>query len=79
LTADEALRRSNARFRSLARAVAEMVWVAAPDGQAVDMSGWRDYTGQTVEAIPWLGLARCSPRRRPGRDPGGIATGGGER
>jgi PAS domain S-box-containing protein len=65
LTADEALRRGNERFRALARAVSEMVWVAAPDGQAVDMSGWRDYTGQTVEESRgwgWLDAVHAADR-----------------
>jgi PAS domain S-box-containing protein len=54
LTVDEALQRSEERFRTLACALAEIVWIAAPDGQAIDVSGRRDYTGQTRdESLGW--------------------------
>jgi PAS domain S-box-containing protein len=65
LRGDDELQRSNDRFRSLARSLAEMVWVAAPDGQAVDTSGWREYTGQTVEEIcgwGWLDAVHAADR-----------------
>jgi PAS domain S-box-containing protein len=42
-----------------------MVWVAAPDGQAVDTSGWREYTGQTVEEScgwGWLDAVHAADR-----------------
>jgi PAS domain S-box-containing protein len=65
LSSDDAIRRNEERFRSLACALAEIVWVAAPDGQAVDMSGWRDYTGQTVEESRgwgWLDAVHAADR-----------------
>jgi PAS domain S-box-containing protein len=69
------------RFRSLARALAEIVWVAAPDGQAVDMSGWRHYTGQTADEVRgWGWLDAVHPEDRAATTAAGeraVESGGG--
>lgn len=49
------LRASEERYQALARATAQIVWTAAPDGRARDMLAWRAYTGQTSEQAQGLG------------------------
>jgi PAS domain S-box-containing protein len=52
--AEEALRESRERFRALVEATAQVVWAAAPNGEAVeDSPSWRAFTGQTYEQ--WRG------------------------
>ncbi len=54
--AEEALQRSEERYRSLTLATAQIVWTAGPQGQVTDdMPMWRAFTGQSVEAITGLG------------------------
>ncbi|HEV8713010.1 MAG TPA: PAS domain-containing protein, partial [Candidatus Binatia bacterium] len=53
---EEALQRSEERYRSLTFATAQIVWTADPQGQAADdMPMWRIFTGQSVEAVKGLG------------------------
>jgi PAS domain S-box-containing protein len=48
--AEEALRRSEAEFRTLAEAMPQMVWITRPDGWNIYFSQqWMDYTGLTLE------------------------------
>ena len=49
MRAEEAVRRSEERYRSLATATASIVWVANREGMVVrDLIGWEAYTGQTT-------------------------------
>jgi PAS domain S-box-containing protein len=48
--AENALRRSEEEFRTLAEAMPQMVWITRPDGWNVYFSQqWMDYTGLTLE------------------------------
>jgi PAS domain S-box-containing protein len=50
LATEEALRRSEERYRALVQGGAQVIWVAAPDGEMLeDSAEWRWITGQTVE------------------------------
>lgn len=54
LRANELLRVSEGRFRSLVTATTQIVWTSTADGVVVeDSPSWRAFTGQTVEQ--WLG------------------------
>ena len=56
LRAEEALRVSEERYRSLAAASSEMVWATTATGEVVeDSPGWRAHTGQTWEECRGLG------------------------
>ncbi len=47
---EEALRRSEERYRALVQGGAQIIWVASPDGEMLeDSAEWRWITGQTVE------------------------------
>lgn len=69
--ADERLRRSEERFRSMADAAPAMLWVTGPDGAASFLSnGWYDYTGQVErEALGfgWLDAVHPDDRAASGR------------
>ena len=55
IEADETLRRSEERFRSLVTASSQMVWAADGNGQIVeDSPTWRHFTGQTYDE--WKGM-----------------------
>src|SRR5690242_1862426 len=50
--AEEALRLSEQRYRTLLHAIAETVWTTDAGGQIIeDQPGWRAFTGQTREEI----------------------------
>jgi PAS domain S-box-containing protein len=56
LQAEEALRVSEERYRSLAAASSQMVWTTAARGEVVeDSPSWRAYTGQSWEEYRGLG------------------------
>jgi PAS domain S-box-containing protein len=69
---EEALRRSEERYRSLVQAGAQVVWVTTPTGQiAEDSPEWRWITGQTVEEYRgngWLDAIHPEDRERVERD-----------
>ncbi|HUS14438.1 MAG TPA: ATP-binding protein [Chloroflexia bacterium] len=46
-----ALELSEARYRALVEATAQILWITDPRGTVDDMPGWRAYTGQTVEEV----------------------------
>jgi PAS domain S-box-containing protein len=64
----EAVRRSEARYRSLVQAGAQVVWVTAPTGEiSEDSPEWRWITGQTVEEYlgnGWLDVIHPEDRGR---------------
>jgi PAS domain S-box-containing protein len=69
---EEAVRRSEERYRSLVQAGAQVVWVTTPTGQiAEDSPEWRLITGQTVEEYQgngWLDAIHPEDRERVERD-----------
>src|SRR5215467_3559815 len=72
LATEEALRRSEERYRALVQGGAQVVWVASPDGEMLeDSAEWRWITGQTVEeflAVGWLDSIHPEDRERVERD-----------
>ena len=66
--AEEALRLSEERYRSLVVAIAQIVWTTNADGQVTeDQPAWRGFTGQPPEAIKgdgWLAALHPSDRER---------------
>jgi PAS domain S-box-containing protein len=69
---EEAVRRSEERYRSLVQAGAQVVWVTTPTGEiAEDSPEWRWITGQTVEDYQgngWLDAIHPEDRERVERD-----------
>ncbi|HEY0937928.1 MAG TPA: SpoIIE family protein phosphatase [Trebonia sp.] len=69
---EEALRRSEERYRALVQGGAQIVWVASPDGEMLeDSAEWRWITGQTVEEFlgsGWLASIHPEDRERVERD-----------
>jgi PAS domain S-box-containing protein len=65
---EEALRRSEERYRALVQGGAQIVWVASPSGEMVeDSAEWRWITGQTVEEFlgnGWLDSIHPEDRER---------------
>lgn len=63
---EEALRRSEDRYRALVQAIAQITWITAANGQVQDdLPSWRAYTGQSVEEIKdWGWLAAVHPADR---------------
>ena len=72
LATEEALRRSEERYRALVQGGAQVIWVAAPDGEMLeDSAEWRWITGQTVEDFlgsGWLDSIHPEDRERVERD-----------
>jgi PAS domain S-box-containing protein len=68
--AEEALRRSEERYRALVQGGAQVVWVASPDGRMVeDSTEWRWITGQSEEEFlgdGWLDSIHSEDRERIG-------------
>jgi PAS domain S-box-containing protein len=67
--AEEAVRLSEERYRSLISATSNSVWVIAPNGDHIDVaSSWTDLTGQSTEAIldrnEWAWLEPIHPDDR---------------
>jgi PAS domain S-box-containing protein len=69
---EEAIRRSEERYRSLVQGGAQVVWVAGPDGDITeDCPDWRHVTGQPLEAFlgsGWLDTVHPEDRDRVARD-----------
>jgi PAS domain S-box-containing protein len=69
---EEAIRRSEERYRSLVQGGAQVVWVSNPDGEiAEDCPEWRFVTGQSREEYlgsGWLDAVHPEDRDRVGRD-----------
>ena len=65
--AEEALRLSEQRYRSLVEATAAVVWTMAASGLAEwEQPSWSAFTGQSHGPAPRLGLARRDPPGRSG-------------
>jgi PAS domain S-box-containing protein len=68
---EEALRLSEARYRSLVLATSHTVWTASADGRVVeDSPSWRSFTGQTFEqyrGLGWLDAVHPDDRERTRR------------
>ena len=69
---EDALRRSEERYRALVQGGAQITWVASPDGEMLeDSAEWRWITGQTVEEFlgnGWLDSIHPEDRERVERD-----------
>lgn len=69
--AEEATRRSEARFRSLVTATAQIVWNAAPSGEFLpESTTWTDFTGQGAAEYAgwgWMRAVHPEDRERAGR------------
>jgi PAS domain S-box-containing protein len=69
---EEALRRSEERYRALVQGGAQITWVASPDGDMLeDSTEWRWITGQTVAEFlgsGWLASIHPEDRERVERD-----------
>ncbi|MBX3331248.1 MAG: PAS domain S-box protein [Nitrospira sp.] len=65
--AEEALRKSEERFRTLSEAVPAMVWICRPDGYVLHFNQrWIEYTGQTEKQYQGYGWAdTMHPEDRP--------------
>ncbi len=65
---EEALRRSEERYRALVQGGAQIIWVASPDGEMLeDSAEWRWITGQTAEEFlgsGWLDSIHPEDRER---------------
>jgi PAS domain S-box-containing protein len=70
--AEEGIRRSEERYRSLVQGGAQVVWVAGPDGAIKeDSTEWRWITGQSAEDFAgygWLDTLHPEDRERVERD-----------
>jgi PAS domain S-box-containing protein len=49
--AEEALRKSEARYRSYLEVSGQIGWTTPPDGVVDDIPEWRKYTGQSIEEV----------------------------
>jgi PAS domain S-box-containing protein len=77
---EEAVRRSEERYRSLVQAGAQVVWVTTPTGEiAEDSPEWRSITGQSLEEYlgnGWLDAVHSEDRERVERDWSACVHGG---
>jgi PAS domain S-box-containing protein len=65
--AEEALRKSEARYRSYLEVSGQIGWTTPPDGVVDDIPEWRKYTGQSVEEAKgwgWLDAIHPDDRKR---------------
>ncbi|HEU4561532.1 MAG TPA: PAS domain S-box protein, partial [Longimicrobium sp.] len=65
--AEEALRASEQRYRSLVEATTQMVWTTDARGMVTDMPFWREMTGQTPEEVReqgWAAAVHSDDRER---------------
>ena len=66
--AEEAVRRSESRYRTLTEAIPQIVWNAGPDGEVSYVNQrWRDYTGLDIESGRgggWLDAIHAGDRER---------------
>jgi len=65
--AEDALKQSEERYRSLILATSQMVWTTDAEGRSPDLPSWRAYTGQTeadVVGVGWLDAIHPDDRER---------------
>ncbi|MCW6053552.1 PAS domain S-box protein [Lyngbya sp. CCAP 1446/10] len=65
--AEDALKQSEERYRSLIAATSQIVWATDAEGQGTDLQSWRAYTGQTeaeVAGSGWLDVMHPDDRER---------------
>lgn len=66
--AEHALKRSELRYRSLVRAISQIVWISDARGEVqLDVPAWREFTGQTFEegrGWGWLQALHPDDRER---------------
>jgi PAS domain S-box-containing protein len=65
--AEEALRKSEARYRSYLEVSGQIGWTTPPDGVVDDIPEWRKYTGQSIEEVKgwgWLNAMHPDDRKR---------------
>ncbi len=66
--AEQALRQSAERYRSLVIATAQIVWTTNPQGEVVeDIPSWREYTGQSEQEAKgwgWINAVHPDDRER---------------
>jgi PAS domain S-box-containing protein len=77
---EEAVRRSEERYRSLVQAGAQVVWVTTPTGEiAEDSPEWRSITGQSLQEYQgngWLDAVHSEDRERVEREWHACVDGG---
>jgi PAS domain S-box-containing protein len=77
---EEAVRRSEERYRSLVQAGAQVVWVTTPTGEiAEDSPEWRSITGQSLQEYlgnGWLDAVHSEDRERVEREWHACVDGG---
>ncbi|MEG3984003.1 PAS domain S-box protein [Microcoleus sp. T3B2] len=66
--AEDAIKQSEERYRSLIAATSQLVWTADAEGRCVDQPSWRAYTGQTeaqmADGFGWLDAIHPDDRER---------------
>jgi PAS domain S-box-containing protein len=65
--AEDAIKQSEERYRSLIAATSQMVWTADAEGRSPDLPSWRAYTGQTeaqMVGLGWLDAIHPDDRER---------------
>jgi PAS domain S-box-containing protein len=65
--AEQALRESEARYRSLVTATAQIVWTTDARGLAGELPQWQEYTGQSADEVRgwgWLQAVHPEDRKR---------------
>jgi PAS domain S-box-containing protein len=65
--AEDAIKQSEERYRSLIAATSQIVWTADDQGRAPDLPSWRAYTGQTeaqMVGFGWLDAIHPDDRER---------------
>lgn len=74
--AEEALRESEARFRTVADVAPVMIWMSGPDKEGIFFNkGWLEFTGRTVDQELGEGWLKRGSRRRPGEYPRRLRDG----
>ncbi len=73
--AEDALRESEARFRTVADIAPVMIWMSGTEKQGVFFNkGWLEFTGRTVDRGNGRGMVERGSRRRPGHIASTSAT-----
>ncbi|MEG4346825.1 PAS domain S-box protein [Microcoleus sp. A003_D6] len=65
--AEDAIKQSEERYRSLITAISQIVWIADAEGRCPDLPTWRAYTGQTEAEVlgsGWLEAIHPDDRER---------------